>query len=272
MRASLARSLVLRARRVPVRRAVRRARRDQPRTPQRRTAVAVQDEELRRVVHHPLDRRGGVLVDAGPRDVGTTGPHHRRLRGAVRLSPRATTSATTPSSPNCPARSPTTSEERTHDRRRSPRRCRTGGRCGVGPRRSVPAVGASAGIGGLAKFVGPAAVFGIFIALLVLRSPRHPVRARRSRSLPVPHRVLQESFLTWNIERGTGGSRTGGGLLKLLEGLWSSVQVAGLGLAHRDRHRLRARHADEPGDVGAELDVAVPHRACRPCRSWRSFR
>ncbi len=42
---------------------------------------------------------------------------------------------------------------------------------------------------------------------------------------------MQQSFLTWNIERGCDGSRTGGGLVKLLEGLWSSVQVAGLGLA-----------------------------------------
>ena len=37
-------------------------------------------------------------------------------------------------------------------------------------------------------------------------------------------------FLTWNIERGTNGSRTGGGLLILLDGLWSSLQVAMLGL------------------------------------------
>jgi NitT/TauT family transport system permease protein len=49
--------------------------------------------------------------------------------------------------------------------------------------------------------------------------------------VPVPHDVVSDSFLTWNIERGAGGSRTGGGLVKLLEGLFESVQVAALGLA-----------------------------------------
>lgn len=83
---------------------------------------------------------------------------------------------------------------------------------------------------GLARFAGPATVFGLFIGFwylthhVLMSEPKKPL-------VPVPHRVLQESILTWNIERGAGGSRTGGGLLKLLEGLWSSVQVAGLGLA-----------------------------------------
>ena len=84
--------------------------------------------------------------------------------------------------------------------------------------------------GGIARFVGPAAVFGFFVAfwyfthLVLMSEPKKPL-------VPVPHRVIQESILTWNIERGEGGSRTGGGLLTLLEGLWSSVQVAGLGFA-----------------------------------------
>jgi NitT/TauT family transport system permease protein len=83
---------------------------------------------------------------------------------------------------------------------------------------------------GLTRFVGPASVFGGFIAFwyfahhVLMSEPKQPL-------VPVPHRVIQDSFLTWNIERGAGGSRTGGGLVKLLEGLWSSVQVAGLGLA-----------------------------------------
>jgi NitT/TauT family transport system permease protein len=83
---------------------------------------------------------------------------------------------------------------------------------------------------GVARFVGPAAVFGLFVAfwyfthLVLMSEPKKPL-------IPVPHRVIQDSILTWNIERGASGSRTGGGLLKLLEGLWSSVQVAGLGLA-----------------------------------------
>jgi len=82
---------------------------------------------------------------------------------------------------------------------------------------------------GLAKIVGPMTVFGLFIAFwyfthhVLMSEPKKPL-------VPVPHEVLKQSFFTWNIERGTNGSRTGGGLLKLLEGLWSSVQVAGLGL------------------------------------------
>ena len=81
----------------------------------------------------------------------------------------------------------------------------------------------------LSKFVGPSAVFALFIGLwylahhVFLSGPKQPL-------LPVPHRVVQESVFTWNIERGTAGSRTGGGLVKLLDGLWTSVQVAGLGL------------------------------------------
>jgi len=82
---------------------------------------------------------------------------------------------------------------------------------------------------GITRFVGPAVVFGLFIAFwyfvhhVLMSEPKKPL-------VPVPHRVVQESFLTWNIERGTNGSRTGGGLLILLEGLWSSFQVAMLGL------------------------------------------
>ncbi len=83
---------------------------------------------------------------------------------------------------------------------------------------------------GITRFLGPLAVFGLFVAFwyfvhhVLMSEPKKPL-------VPVPHRVVQESILTWNIERGTAGSRTGGGLLTLLEGLWSSVQVAGLGLA-----------------------------------------
>ncbi len=79
------------------------------------------------------------------------------------------------------------------------------------------------------RFAGPAIVFTLFIAFwyvthhFLMSVPKKPL-------VPVPHRVVQESILTWNIERGSAGSRTGGGLLKLLEGLWSSVQVAALGL------------------------------------------
>jgi NitT/TauT family transport system permease protein len=90
-----------------------------------------------------------------------------------------------------------------------------------------PPPGKSAGI---ARFVGPVAVFGFFIAFWYFT--HHVLMSEPKKALvPVPHRVVQDSILTWNIERGGGGSRTGGGFLKLLDGLWSSVQVAGLGLA-----------------------------------------
>ena len=84
-------------------------------------------------------------------------------------------------------------------------------------------------LAGLYRSAGPGAVFALFIGFwylahhVLLSGPKQPL-------LPVPHSVFQESVLTWNIERGTAGSRTGGGLLKLFDGLWTSVQVAGLGL------------------------------------------
>ncbi len=83
--------------------------------------------------------------------------------------------------------------------------------------------------GGAVKYLGPLVVFALFIGFwyfahyFLMSEPKQPL-------LPLPHDVIRDSFLTWNIERGSSGSRTGGGLLKLLEGLWSSVQVAGLGL------------------------------------------
>ncbi len=82
------------------------------------------------------------------------------------------------------------------------------------------------------QIVGPTAVFALSIGLwyfthhVLMSDPKKPL-------VPVPHEVLNQAFFTWDIPRGTGGSRTGGGLLKLLEGLWSSGQVAawGLGIA-----------------------------------------
>ena len=92
MRASLARSLVMEPDDLPVRRAVRRPRRDHPRAPQRRAARAVPAQGLRRPVHHPLDLRGGVPVDAGARDVGPA-------RAAS--SPASTCRSSTPARPTC---------------------------------------------------------------------------------------------------------------------------------------------------------------------------
>ncbi|MFT6291708.1 MAG: NitT/TauT family transport system permease protein [Ilumatobacter sp.] len=79
------------------------------------------------------------------------------------------------------------------------------------------------------KIGGPLAVFSLFIGFWYFA--HHVLMSDSKKPLvPVPHDVLDQAFLTWNIERGTQGSRTGGGLFKLLESLWSSVQVAGLGL------------------------------------------
>ena len=89
MRCSLARTLTLQPAGVPVRRAVRRRRRDHPRAPQRADPGAVPGRGLRRAVHHPLDQRGGVHEHPGARDVAAPGPHRRRVRRAVRLPPLA---------------------------------------------------------------------------------------------------------------------------------------------------------------------------------------
>ncbi len=83
--------------------------------------------------------------------------------------------------------------------------------------------------GGLARIVGPLSVFALFIGFWYV-AREYLMSDSKRLLLPLPHDIIEQSFFTWNIERGTAGSRTGGGLLKLLEGLWSSVQVAGLGL------------------------------------------
>lgn len=81
-----------------------------------------------------------------------------------------------------------------------------------------------------ARWVGPIIVFAAFIGLWYLTS--YVLMSERRRFLvPPPHRVVNESFLTWDIPRGSGGSRTGGGLSDQLAALWSSMQVAALGLA-----------------------------------------
>jgi NitT/TauT family transport system permease protein len=83
---------------------------------------------------------------------------------------------------------------------------------------------------GLAKYLGPAGVFAFFVGFWYFA--HHVLMSESKKPLvPVPHAVVKQSILTWNIERGSEGSRTGGGFLKLLDGLWSSIQVAGLGLA-----------------------------------------
>ena len=121
MRASLARSLLMEPDDLPVRRAVRRPRRDHPRAPQRRAAGAVPAQGLRRPVHHPLDLRGRVPVDAGARDVGPPGTHHRRRSTCRSPTPARPTCASSRRSPSCAARSATPCGERTHERRRQRR-------------------------------------------------------------------------------------------------------------------------------------------------------
>lgn len=82
---------------------------------------------------------------------------------------------------------------------------------------------------GLERFAGPGAVFALFVGFWYFT--HHVLMSDAKKVLvPPPHPVINQSFLTWDIPRGAGGSRTGGGLHRLLDGLWSSGQVAGLGL------------------------------------------
>ncbi|NND74464.1 MAG: ABC transporter permease [Ilumatobacter sp.] len=83
---------------------------------------------------------------------------------------------------------------------------------------------------GLRRFVGPGVVFALFVGFWYFT---HHVLMSDARKflVPPPHHVMRDAFFTWDIPRGTGGSRTGGGLSRNLEGLWSSTQVAALGLA-----------------------------------------
>lgn len=83
---------------------------------------------------------------------------------------------------------------------------------------------------GLTRFVGPiGALIGFFAAWYLV----HYVLMSDNRKflVPPPHSVINESILTWHIPRGgPGGTRFGGGLRPLLEALWSSFQVAFIGL------------------------------------------
>ena len=83
--------------------------------------------------------------------------------------------------------------------------------------------------GDWARFAGPlGALAGFFAAWYFV----HYVLMSENRKflVPPPHTVINESILTWNIPRGEGGTRFGGGLKPLLEALWSSFQVAAYGL------------------------------------------
>jgi hypothetical protein len=86
MRVSLARSLTLQPRAVPVRRVIRGAGRDHPRTAQRRAPAAVPDAAVHRAVCDPLGDRGGLRGQAGPA-LGSLSPARhveRRLAGGLR--------------------------------------------------------------------------------------------------------------------------------------------------------------------------------------------
>lgn len=82
---------------------------------------------------------------------------------------------------------------------------------------------------GISRIVGPMTFFALFIGFWYFT---HHVLMSEARKfiVPPPHAVVNESFLTWDIPRGSSGSRTGGGLSRLLDGLWTSTQVAGFGL------------------------------------------
>ena len=107
---------------VPVRRAVRRRRRDHPRAPQRGDPTAVRLRGLRRAVHHPLDQRGGVpqharAGDVGPSRVGSW--PSSTCRSTTRATP---TCASSQSSPGSAASCRTLCEVRTHEYQAADRR------------------------------------------------------------------------------------------------------------------------------------------------------
>ncbi len=81
----------------------------------------------------------------------------------------------------------------------------------------------------IARFGGP---IGALIGFVAAWYFVHHVLMSDNRKflVPPPHTVVDKSILTWNIPRGPGGTRYGGGLRPLLEALWSSGQVAFLGL------------------------------------------
>jgi NitT/TauT family transport system permease protein len=79
--------------------------------------------------------------------------------------------------------------------------------------------------------LGPLAVFAVFIGLWYLLHYAVMAEARRF-LVPPPHRVIDKSFLTWELR----GSQTlsaiaGGGLHDQLDGLWLSARVALFGLS-----------------------------------------
>ena len=69
-------------------RAVRRARRDDPRAHAGRAAADLRRDGHERGVRHPLDPRGRLPVRPGRRDVAAPGPHHPRRRRRARRPPR----------------------------------------------------------------------------------------------------------------------------------------------------------------------------------------
>ena len=71
--------------------------------------------------------------------------------------------------------------------------------------------------------VGPAVVFVLFIGLWYALSTFILPEQKRF-LLPTPHRVVKEGFLTWQV----GEQR---GLFPILRSMWSSIQVAIIGLA-----------------------------------------
>jgi NitT/TauT family transport system permease protein len=82
----------------------------------------------------------------------------------------------------------------------------------------------------LLDLLGPLVVFAAFIGVWYLL--HYVLMSEQRRFLvPPPHRVIDKSFLTWEVRgSGTLAAIAGGGLHDQLDGLWLSARVAMLGL------------------------------------------
>ena len=231
--------------RVPVRRAVRRARRDHPRATQRRAAHAVLIQGLRVALHHPLDLRGGLPLDPGDRDV---------RHGPGASSATSTSRSAIPARPSCGS-SPSFAEltgEVSHALREEP--TRDVGRRAPGARRARSDGAARATASALGVEVVPRrghrAVHRLLdrdrrLVLHLLSPAEAPP--------PVPHAAAPPGARR-RVPRQPQPQRAAAGAVELDEGRDGRP-------GHRDRARHALRDPHEPGEVDRALAVPLRRRA-----------